>query len=120
MNDNSSDKGHEVAEEAGLPAATSRRVVFGSRMQRNPEMIFTDLDDTVVMMDADKGVYYELDPVGTRIWNLLETERSVDETCELLIAEYDVAPETCHQDVLAFLEQARKLGIIVVRQPATP
>ena len=41
--------------------------------QRNAAMLFTDLDDTIVMMDPDKGMYYELGSVGSRIWTLLET-----------------------------------------------
>ena len=89
-------------------------------VQRNAEMIFTDLDDTVVMMDSDKGVCYELDPVGARIWNLLETARSVKELCELLAGDYDVTPEACRRDVLEFLERMHELEIMGVRAPATP
>ena len=84
-------------------------------LRRNDEIIFTDLDDTVVMMDADKGTYFELDPVGTRIWALLEIERSVAEVCEVLLAAYDVTPEDCRRDVLAFLERAEELGIVEAR-----
>ena len=87
-------------------------------LRRNDEIIFTDLDDTVVMMDADKGTYFELDPVGTRIWALLETERSVAEVCEVLLAAYDVPREDCRRDVLAFLERAEELGIVEARAPA--
>ena len=89
-----------------------------STVRRNPQIMFTDLDDAVVMMDADEGMYYELDPVGARIWTLLETERSVEEMCTLLVAEYDVTPETCRDDVLAFLEQAKELGIVAICAPA--
>ena len=64
-----------------------------STVQRNGEILFTDLDDTVVMMDPDKGTYYELDTVGTRIWSLLDTGRSVKELCDLLVENYDVTLE---------------------------
>ena len=87
-------------------------------VRRNPQMMFADVDDTVVMMDTDKGKYYELDAVGARIWTLLATERSVGEMCALLVAEFDVTPEACRDDVLEFLEKARELGIIAVTAPA--
>ena len=90
-------------------------VSLGSRVQRNGEILFTDLDDTVVMMDPDKGSYYELDSVGARIWNLVDIERSVAELCELLLREYDVALESCRDDVLEFLKQAAEFGVIDVR-----
>ena len=87
-------------------------------VERNPEIIFTDLDDTIVMMDADKGTYYELDPVGSRIWSLLENAASVTQLCDGLVEEYDVTPGVCRRDVLAFLEQAGALEVIAVRAPA--
>ena len=93
-------------------------VTLESVAERNPAMIFTDLDDTVVMMDADKGMYYELDPIATRVWTLLETARSVAEVCDVLAGEYDVSSEVCRRDVLALLRQAQELGIVEVRAPA--
>ena len=65
-------------------------------------------------------MYYDLDPVGTRIWTLLETARSVAEVCNALVAEYDVTPDVCRRDILEFLEQAGDLGIVELRAPAAP
>ena len=33
-------------------------------------------------LDPDKGMYYELNPVATRIRRLLDTARAVAEVCE--------------------------------------
>ena len=63
-----------------------------SQVSRNEAIVFTDLDDTIVMMDVDEGQYYELDPVGARIWGLLETGRSAADLCDTLAAEFDVDP----------------------------
>ena len=82
---------------------------------RNETLLFADLDDTVVMMDADKGRYYELDPIGAKIWTLLETARTVDELCEVLAATYDVEPEVCRRDVLEFLNEIEDLRIVRCR-----
>ena len=95
-------------------------ISMGCVVQRNAEIIFTDLDDTVVMMDAERGLYYELDPVATRIWNLLESARPVGEVCGVLAGEYDVTPEQCSDDVLGFIEEAAEMEIVGVRAPAGP
>lgn len=88
-------------------------VSLDSVITRNTAIIFTDLDDTVVMMDVDKGVYFELDPIATRIWTLLGTAgRPVTEVCDALVEEYDVTPDACRRDVLGFLAEARELGIV--------
>ena len=95
-------------------------IAMGCVVQHNAEIIFTDLDDTVVMMDAERGRYYELDRVAARIWNLFESARPVGEVCGLLAGEYDVTPEQGGHDVLAFLEEAAEMEIIGVRAPAGP
>ena len=84
---------------------------------RNEAIVFTDLDDTIVMMDVDEGQYYELDPVGARIWALIETPRPVAEICDALADEYDVDPDTCRDEMLEFLQTASEHRIVQV-QPA--
>ena len=84
-------------------------------VERNDEVLFTEIDDTVVMMDMDKGQYYELDPVGARVWTLIEIGRPVAELCDALVAEYDVEPDVCRRDVLAFLDETAGLGIVRTR-----
>ena len=82
-------------------------------VRRNPAILFTDLDDVVVMMDPDKGVYHELNAVGSEIWRLLERPRSAEEICELVLDEFEVMPETARRDVLAFLNRAFELRIMI-------
>lgn len=69
------------------------------------EVVFAELEDLVVMLDTNSGMYYELDTIGSRIWNLMEPKTSVDRLLDVLMGEYDVAADTCRDDVLAFLEE---------------
>ena len=85
-------------------------------VERNEAMVFTEIDDVIVMMDTDEGRYYELDEIGARIWALLESGASVAAICDALLKDYEVAPEDCHRDVLDFVADAHRLG--VVRIPA--
>ena len=91
-------------------------VALTSQVSRNEAIVFTDLDDTIVMMDVDEG----LDPVGTRIWGLLETARSAADLCDALAAEFDVAPDTCGHDTLEFLQAAGAMRIVHVQPARTP
>ncbi len=86
-----------------------------SIVSRNEAIVFTELDDTIVMMDADEGCYYELDPVGAKIWALLDGSRSVDELCQALTAQYDIDPDTCRHDVQEFLEGASTMDLVHVQ-----
>ena len=99
-----------------MTTATDTSIPLSSRVVRSEAIIFTELDDSVVMMDVAEGRYYELDPVGTRIWALIEPGPQVAEMCEALAAEYEVAPAVCGDDVSAFLDRLLRLAVIRIRE----
>ena len=101
-----------------MTTAADTDIEFSSRVVRSEAIDFTELDDTVVMMDVDDGRYYELDPVGARIWALIESGPRVADVCEALAAEYEVAPKTCREETGAFLGELSRLAVVQVRQPA--
>ena len=89
---------------------------LSSTVTRNDAIVYTDLDDTIVMMDVDEGQYYELDPIASRIWSIIENGQAVEEVCRALTEEFDVDPNTCQQDTLEFLHAASEQSIIRVQQ----
>jgi hypothetical protein len=78
------------------------------------DIVASDIDDEKVMMSIEKGRYYSLDPVGSRVWELIEKPVKVSELIDALLLKYDVDRATCEQDVLAFLEDLNKDGILRV------
>lgn len=81
---------------------------------RNQEIIFSDMDDETVMMSIEKGEYYGVNPVGRRIWELLETPVTVSSMCDTLCNEYNVETGQCNKDALAFLAQLLQKDVIRV------
>ena len=68
----------------------------------------------VVILDLNSGIYYGLDIVGARVWTLIEHAVSVQTVCETIVSEYDVDPETCSRDVLAFVNEMSDIGLVEV------
>lgn len=79
---------------------------------RNESILFSELEDKLLMMSIDNGEYYSLDSIAARIWELIETPKSIEQLCSILVKEYDVRPDTCEQDVVEFIEKMQSLGII--------
>ncbi len=77
-------------------------------------IVTNDIDDEKVMMNVEKGQYYGLDPVASRVWELIEQPIRVAALIDALLQKYDVDRTTCEKDVMAFLEQLREDGIIRV------
>ena len=60
------------------------------------------------------GVYYGLDPVGARIWALVQSPRAVDEVAGAIAAEYEVAPERALADLLALAGELMERGLLEI------
>ncbi len=81
-------------------------------LARSESVVFAELGDQVVMLDTKAGRYYELDAVGTRVWELLEGRLSMAGLRDALTAEFDVDEETCLNDLSGFLEELAALGLV--------
>lgn len=79
---------------------------------RNGNIIDGSLDNHQVMMHIEKGKYYGLNPVAKRIWELVETPRSVDEIVAVLLQEFEVSEEACRAQTQAFLDKAVACDIL--------
>lgn len=64
-----------------------------------------DMDEDKVMMNLDKGKYYGLNSVGSRIWELIDKPQSVENVISILLSEYNIDMKTCVENVLNFLDR---------------
>jgi hypothetical protein len=86
-------------------------------IKRNPELVSSDVDGEKVMMSIENGEYFGLDPVGTRIWELIENPIEVNSLIEQLLEEFDVSRELCEQDTLEFLEHLFDKKLLILNPP---
>ena len=87
---------------------------------RDSEPIFTTIDSEVVMLSPRAQAYFGLGMVGSEIWNAIEKPRRVDELCTALLQEFEVDADTCHREVLDFLNDLVERGLAhIVRQEGT-
>lgn len=79
---------------------------------RNEKTITGQLDENLVMVDIEKGNYFSLNTVATRIWELLEAPLTVDDLCKKLTDEYDVSLEQCRTEIENYLSQMQELDLV--------
>jgi len=80
---------------------------------RNSKTISGRLHDELVMMDLDKGKYFSLNPVATRIWDMLEKPLPMDTICGMLMDEYEVDAVQCREEVTQHLEEMVRFGLVI-------
>lgn len=52
-----------------------------------------------VVLHLDQGVYYGLNPVGARVWQLVQAPLAIQAIVDQLSSEFDVDREQCMSDV---------------------
>ena len=69
------------------------------------ELVSSDLDGETVLLSIETGKYYNMDPIGSRIWELIKDPMSVSQLIEILLDEFNVDREQCEKEVLVFLDR---------------
>jgi len=63
------------------------------------------VNDEIVMLDPEQGAFFGLNPVASRIWELIATPTTIDAICAVLTDEYEVDEPACRRAVSDFLQQ---------------
>jgi hypothetical protein len=87
------------------------------RYQRNPDYIFRQIIDELVLVPvrqdvADMDAIYTLNEVGAFIWRQLEGPRNLDALQVAVLAEYDAEAATVTSDVAAFVDALLAIGAV--------
>ncbi|XPV69514.1 MAG: PqqD family peptide modification chaperone [Halarcobacter sp.] len=83
-------------------------------LKRNDDLLSSEMDSELVMMDLELNNYYGLNKIGKDIWELLENDLTLEELCNKLIEKYEVSFEQCNEDISPFIEKLEKLNIVKV------
>ena len=85
-----------------------------SRVRVNDDVLFQELQGEAVLLNLKSGVYFGLDPVGTRIWQLFAEHEVLGEVAQAIVTEYDVAEDRCSEDLLKLVDDLEKQELVSV------
>ncbi len=80
------------------------------------EVVSCDLDGEAAILDIKDGIYYGLDPVGAKIWNLIQKPLVIDEIIKIILNEYDVDKDRCTNDILELIEELLDNRLVKVNE----
>ena len=70
-------------------------------------------EDESVMLDLEKGTFFGLDPVGTRVWQMLAEGKAPAEIPGALAEEFDAPRERIEEDVIRLLGELLAQGLLI-------
>lgn len=65
-----------------------------------------------IVLDLPNSRYFAVTGVGSRVFELLGEERSLDDLVTTIVAEYDVDEPTARRDVVAFVDRLRQARLL--------
>jgi len=83
-------------------------------LQRNPEQLFTMIDDEVVMLNIKHEEYLNLNSHASFIWQQLKNPLSFSDLTDLLCSAYNVEKKECTKDTLDFIIEFVEKDIIQI------
>ena len=93
----------------------ARALSLDSRVQIEEEVVYRELEGEAVVLNLKTGRYFGLDPVGTRIWQLLP-DHSLREILRLLVSEYEAGEQQIREDLIRLVEQLRDQQLVRVAE----
>lgn len=92
----------------------SRTTSGPCQVRISPDVLSRELANETVLLDLKSQHYFGLDPVGTRMWQLLCETGHVDSVVNAILEEFDVDEGRLRQDLEAFLSQLEDAGLVEV------
>lgn len=82
-----------------------------------PQTAWQVIEGEAVILDLEGRMLRGLNPVGSRVWQLIDGQRSVRAVAEVIAAEFQVALSVVLADVEAFLADLHARRLIVISPP---
>lgn len=87
---------------------------------RSPELVASSVDGQVALLSIKNGFYYGLDPIASRIWEMIAQPCTGQAVCQQLLKEYAVSVKDCHQQVLDFLQNLADADLLLIPDDPVP
>jgi hypothetical protein len=76
-------------------------------------VVARDLAGEAVLLHLGTGIYFGLDSVGARMWQLLAEHQSTEVVVPLLLQEFDVDEHQLRPDIEALVAQLLVHGLLI-------
>jgi len=84
------------------------------KLKVSDDVVFRILGNEAVILNLASGVYFGLDTVGTRMWQLMSEHGSTDNVIAAMLGEYEVEEGQLRSDLDKLIEQLNEKGLVRV------
>ena len=81
-------------------------------LQKTKDTAHRVLSDEAIVVNFQNSFFYNLDPVGTFIWERCDGQRTLEQIAGELAGEYEVSPEEAARDCREFIDSLVEQGLL--------
>jgi hypothetical protein len=85
---------------------------MATKIQRQKDVAWRMIDGEAVIVTPADSTMHTLNDVGTRIWELMTGNRSLQDVANILCTEFDVDKDRAEKDTIWFAECLAKKGLV--------
>ncbi len=87
-------------------------ISFAAKIVIPPDTLVNVIGEEAVLLNLKSEQYFGLDPMGTRMWQVLTASDSIQSAFDALLGEYEVTEEILRQDLTDLLEKLLAHGLV--------
>ncbi len=78
------------------------------------DAVFREIDGEAVVLNLASGIYFGLNAVGTRVWQLIEQHGALEAVRGALMTEFDVEADVAGRDLTNLVSELAAKGLVEV------
>ena len=79
---------------------------------RRKEVVFTYLDNEIMLLHPETGKYYSFNKAGAYIWELLSIPITFEEIIASLLIKFEIEKSKCESDTQNFIQSLLEKNMI--------
>jgi len=92
----------------------SNKPAHQQRVVPSSEVLFQEVGGETVLLNLSNESYFGLDPVGTRVWQLLVKNPDLAAAFQTMLDEFEVDADKLENDLLMLVKRLAHAGLVTV------
>jgi hypothetical protein len=85
-----------------------------TRFEIPADVVARDVAGEIMILHLGRAIYFGLNDVGSRVWQLIEERGDLDGICATMAREFDAPPEQIRADVILLTSQLVQKGLLSI------
>ena len=91
---------------------------LNQRYQRNENFVFRRIENETILVPikdnvGDMGSIYNLNEVGALVWELLDSQKTLRDIRDTVVAQFEVSTQEAQADICEFISQLETIDAVI-------